>query len=317
MGMRLRPSNLLFFSFFKMLVCVSKWVRKCCFLQVLFVPGRHFMPGETDKPCPYVRASYSLAPPDKIDMVSFLLIFPSVTTDTLTKDAMSLLSPAKLVALVCFIEGTVFSAFCTRITAAWRWKFWEYPSSCDRWIWYQCTDGKSFWQWFAVNILELQMKALLTTFSWSELFRMALRLSFSAQKSYRLNIRPKSDNSVQLPNVLRQWSHMYLTSACLGVLARCSCCTEDVLICVLLSPSTRKCEWNRSNLRIALMPFPPVVVLLSRFWGAFLQRSTNSSCIESFHTRLDFLIRGICPRLYLYLGFFLSELMHGWFVMPI
>lgn len=78
------------------------------------------MPGETDKPCPYVRASYSLAPPDKIDMVSFLLIFPSVTTDTLTKDAMSLLSPAKLVALVCFIEGTVFSAFCTRITAAWR-----------------------------------------------------------------------------------------------------------------------------------------------------------------------------------------------------
>ena len=35
------------------------------------MPGKSFMPGARGEPCPYVRASYSLASPEKIDVVRF------------------------------------------------------------------------------------------------------------------------------------------------------------------------------------------------------------------------------------------------------
>ena len=35
------------------------------------MPGKSFMPGARGEPCPFVRASYSLASPEKIDVVRF------------------------------------------------------------------------------------------------------------------------------------------------------------------------------------------------------------------------------------------------------
>lgn len=42
--------------------------------QVLFVPGKSFMPGGRELPSPYVRASYSIASPENIDTVGLYFL---------------------------------------------------------------------------------------------------------------------------------------------------------------------------------------------------------------------------------------------------
>ena len=41
----------------------------CLLLQVVLVPGCFFMPDD-DAPCPYVRAAFSVASPQQMDVVS-------------------------------------------------------------------------------------------------------------------------------------------------------------------------------------------------------------------------------------------------------